>query len=219
MTTLRQMSLDALLDAFSSSAPTPGGGSAAAVSGAIGAALLSMVSGLPKANTTDPAELATLAEARLKLLELKAQLAGLCDRDTAAYDEVVAAYRNPKGTDEEKAARAAAIQDALRGATDVPLETMRACADALVAAKAVAAYGNRSAMSDVATAMQMLAAGLQAALFNVEINIGGLKDAAVAARINDAARAVGDTGTAALEALYQSAGIADLMQAAARRLA
>ncbi len=120
---LAKKSLSDVLDAFSSSDPTPGGGSAAALAGALGASLLAMVAGLPKTRSNTPEERAALDAARAKILELRARLIDLIDRDAAAYDTVVAAYRLPKGTDEEKAARKSAIQAALQLATSVPLET------------------------------------------------------------------------------------------------
>ena len=88
----------------------------------------------------------------------------------------MAAYRLPKATDEEKMARTHAIQSALRGATEVPLETLRACADALEHARVVADYGNRSAESDVGVAIGLLKAAAAGAAANVRINLGGLKD-------------------------------------------
>lgn len=219
MPMLTEMPLSALLEAFSSSAPTPGGGSAAAISGAIGASLFAMVAGLPRSRTDAPEERAALVEVRGRLVALQGRLAALADRDADAYDLVVAAYRRPKTTDTEKSARTVAIQAALGEATAVPIETMRACADGLVAGLTVAEHGNRSAMSDVATAMQLLATGLQAALFNVETNLGGLKDAGVAAAISEDVRGISGRGTAALEALYSAAGVSDLLNAAARRIA
>jgi methenyltetrahydrofolate cyclohydrolase len=91
---------------------------------------------------------------------------------------VMAAYRLPKATDEEKAARTKTIQSALRGATEVPLDTLRACVDALSHAKAVEDFGNASAASDVGVAIGLLRAAAQGAAANVEINLAGLKDEA-----------------------------------------
>jgi formiminotetrahydrofolate cyclodeaminase len=171
-----------LLDAFSSSDPTPGGGSASALAGAVGAALLAMVAGLPKKGATDE-DRAVLGPAREALLALRDELAALVDRDTAAYDHVVAAYRLPKGTDEEKTARAAAIQRALKHAIDTPLAVMRACESAARHGEAVARHGNPSASSDVQVGLELLRAGLRGARFNVEINLGSMKDEAYVAAV------------------------------------
>src|SRR5207247_3358089 len=114
-----------LLAAFSSSDPTPGGGSAAALASAVGASLLMMVAGLPKTRSGSDEDRNELAAARAALTDLRQHLAAAIDADTAAYDQVVAAYRLAKGTDDEKSARRAAIQRALREAIDVPLQLMR----------------------------------------------------------------------------------------------
>jgi formiminotetrahydrofolate cyclodeaminase len=175
---LSTRSLPALLDAFSSSDPTPGGGSAAALMGAIGASLLAMVAGLPKTKTGAPEEREALDSARAALLQHRAALVSLIDRDAAAYDLVVAAYRRPKATDAEKAARSAAIQDAMRVATETPLDTWRECTAAIEAATPVIAFANPNAVSDVAVGMQALQTGRQGAAINIEINIGSLTDQA-----------------------------------------
>src|SRR5262245_35190250 len=128
-----------LLAAFRSSEPTPGGGSAAALGGAIGAALLAMVAGLPKPRIQTPAEQNQLADACSRCASISDRLAALMDRDSAAYDEVVAAFRLPKASDDEKAERSVRIQEALRAATEAPLDVMRACVEAIHLAETVAA--------------------------------------------------------------------------------
>ncbi|MEZ5319985.1 MAG: cyclodeaminase/cyclohydrolase family protein [Vicinamibacterales bacterium] len=203
MNTLSTTSLPDLLDAFSSPDPTPGGGSAAALMGAIGASLLAMVAGLPKTKSGTPGEREALDAARARLIELRATLSDLIDRDAAAYDLVVAAFRKPKGTDEEKAARSKAIQDAMRVATEVPIETVEACAAAREAAAAVAESGNPSAVSDVAVGLQALMTAITGALFNVEINIGSLKDAALVESLNGRLAAAGDRMTEANARLFR----------------
>ena len=141
-----------LLTAFSSPDPTPGGGSAAALASAVGASLLTMVTGLPKTRTGSDDDRAALASAASALTGIRQRLTEAIDADTAAYDQVVAAYRLPKASTEEQAARKAAIQQALRAATDVPLDVMRLSAAALEQAKIVAAHGHRAAASDVGVA-------------------------------------------------------------------
>ena len=114
-----------LLTKFSSSDPTPGGGSAAALASAIGAALLTMVAGLPKTRSGSDEDRQALAAAIGSLTETRHQLSEAIDADRVAYDRVVAAYKLARSTDEEKSVRKAAIQRALRGAIDVPLQVMR----------------------------------------------------------------------------------------------
>ena len=173
-----------LLAAFASSDPTPGGGSASAIASAIGASLLVMVSGLPKTRSGSDEDRAALAAAAPALTGVQQRLTEAVDLDTTAYDRVVAAYKLPKATLSEQDARQAAIQHALRGATDVPLGVMRLSSLALEQARTVAAHGRRAAASDVGVAVALLGAGLHGARLNVEINLGSLTDTAYA----DAAR-------------------------------
>jgi len=174
-----------LLEAISAADPTPGGGSAAALVGAAGASLLVMVTGMPKSRTNAIAEREALDSAHTELLRLRDELAALVDRDAAAYDLVVAAFRKPKGTDAEKLERKAAIQDATRVATEVPLESIRACVQAMQEGRAAAAYGNPSAASDVKVGYRLLLAAAEGALDNVEINLGGLTDTGLQTAIRD----------------------------------
>ena len=175
---LVKKSLEDLLASFASPDPTPGGGSASAVAGALGAALLTMVAALPKTRTGSDEDRAALRTAAAALQEMQQQLTRAVDADTSAYDAVVAAYKQPKATDADLASRKAAIQRALRAATDVPLGVMRLSAAALEQASIVAAHGHHAAGSDVGVAVALLSAGLTGARLNVEINLGGLSDAA-----------------------------------------
>ena len=165
-----------LLRAFRSREPTPGGGSASALSGAVGASLLAMVAGLPKPRGHDEEGARRLTAAGTRAADLGDQLAALIDRDSEAYDRVVAAFRLPKGSEEESRARAARIQEALRFATEAPLEVMRACNEALQLAAIVAALGNRNASSDVQVAVELLRAGLRGAKLNVDVNLASITD-------------------------------------------
>jgi methenyltetrahydrofolate cyclohydrolase len=181
--TLTAGSVSSLLAAFRSSNPTPGGGSASALAGAIGASLLTMVAGLAKPRTSSDEELAQLHNAGAKCAGIAARLETLVDADTDAYDLVVDAYRLPKATDGEKTARTERIQAALKAATDVPLEVMRQCAAALAESSAIARLGNQNAVSDVNVGIAMLRAGLSGARENVETNVGSIKDADYIARV------------------------------------
>lgn len=178
MTRFADTTVAQLLAALASPDPTPGGGTAAAIAGAIGASLLVMVTGLAKSRNNLDDEKAALATARTAIEPMASRLMQLADADTQAFNAVMAAYRLPKATDDDKAARSSAIQAALRGATEVPLETLRACGDALAHARAVADYGNQSAASDVGVAIGLLKAAAEGAAANVRINLAGLKDEA-----------------------------------------
>ena len=175
---LTDKSVTELLAAFQSSDPTPGGGSASALAGAVGASLLAMVAGLPKSRAASEEDIERLAAAGARCGELAAHLADLVDRDSESYELVVSAYRKPKGTDEEKAARSAAIQDAMRAAIAAPLDVMRSCAAAIEQGVVVAGMGNTNAASDVQVALELLGAGLRGAKQNVDINLGSVKDPA-----------------------------------------
>jgi methenyltetrahydrofolate cyclohydrolase len=165
-----------LLDAFASSDPTPGGGSASALASSVGASLLVMVAGLPKTRSNSDDDRAALQGATVTLTGLRQQLTEAIDADTAAYDQVVAAYKRPKATDEEKRLRKEAIQRALRTATDVPLGVMRLSVEALAQAVTVAAHGHPGAASDVGVATALLRAGREGARLNVEINLGSIDE-------------------------------------------
>lgn len=169
-----------LLDAFASSDPTPGGGSASALAGAVGCSLLLMVAHMPKSKTGPEADRVPLDGVIHRVGPLASELRALVDRDTAAYEQVVAAYRMPKNTDAEKASRRDAIQRAMRAAIEAPLAVMRACRAALDDARIVKEHGNPNAASDVTVATELLRAGLNGARANVEINLGSINDATYA---------------------------------------
>lgn len=183
----REMALADLLDAFASSDAVPGGGSAAALAGALGASLLLMVARMSKTKSGAPEETADLAEAAGRLQSLRDRLLELVDEDSDAYRRVRTALRLPRSTDTENAARTTAVDDAMRAATETPLDTMRACQQALCGAVVVAANGNRNASSDVGVGIELLAAALRGARMNVDINLAALTDAAYISRVREEA--------------------------------
>jgi glutamate formiminotransferase/formiminotetrahydrofolate cyclodeaminase len=168
--------VEAFADALASSDPTPGGGSAAAAVGAFGAALIGMVArltigrkGFEAVETRMATTAATADVERAALLEL-------ATRDAAAYDAVMAAFKLPKETDEEKATRKQAIRDATVGAADVPLEVAERTAALIPLAREVTADGNPNAASDGYSAGHLLHAAFRAAWANVQINLAGLAE-------------------------------------------
>jgi formiminotetrahydrofolate cyclodeaminase len=185
MPRLSDLTLVDLLAAFRASQPTPGGGSAAALAGAVGASLLAMVGGLPKSHAKTEEDIERLAASQAQAARLSDRLSVLVDRDSEAYDMVVAAYALPKATEEEKRARSAQVQLALRGATDAPLDVMRACADAIEQGVVIAELGNRNAASDLQVGLELLLAAQRGARLNVEVNLGMLKDAAYVAAVGE----------------------------------
>jgi formiminotetrahydrofolate cyclodeaminase len=203
-----EMALADLVDAFSSTDAVPGGGSAAALAGAVGASLLLMVAGIPKTKTGAPEETADLAEAEARLRPLRDSLLELVDQDSEAYMHVVTALKLPKGSDAEKSQRQEAIETATRVATEVPLDTMRACQQALRGALTVAANGNRNAASDVGVAIELLLAALRGAGMNVEINLAGMSDTEYVARIRTEAGQLGDDARTDADAGKKLLGLA-----------
>lgn len=164
------------LDALASADPTPGGGTAAAIVAATGTALLTMVASLPKTRNKTEEEAAALAAVRTALASVRERLLALADVDADAFNLVMAAYRLPKATDAEKSARKDAIQKGLRAATEAPLDTLRAAAQAVSHAGPVAAYGNLAAVSDVRVALELLEAAAAGAAANVEVNLASIDD-------------------------------------------
>jgi formiminotetrahydrofolate cyclodeaminase len=167
-----------LIDAFASSSPAPGGGSAAALASAVGTALLCMVAALPKTRTGADDERAALDAVRPQLEKLRAGLQHAIDADTRAYEEVIAAYRLPKTSAAEQDARRAAIGRAMQAATEAPRITVRLSLEALEHAVTIAAHGHRAAWSDLGVGVRLLEAGAAGASMNVAANLGSLKDAA-----------------------------------------
>jgi glutamate formiminotransferase/formiminotetrahydrofolate cyclodeaminase len=176
MPSFSDLSISAFLDRLASPEPTPGGGTAAAVAGGMAAALLMMVAGLKKTRTDAEGERVELNEARAALASVRHRIMVLADQDTEAYDSVIAAYRLPKSTDEEKTARKQAIQRGMRAATDTPLETLRTTADAMRHACTIAQHAHSAAASDVRVALELLEAAAAGAAANVQTNLPALED-------------------------------------------
>jgi formiminotetrahydrofolate cyclodeaminase len=177
VTGLLGLSAAQLLDSFASSDPTPGGGSAAALAGATGAALVLMVTGMQRTRTGAPEERARLDAAQGWAREAGSRLRHLVDEDSRSYDAVVAAYKLPKGSDAEQAVRKEAVERAMALATEVPVQTAEACLVVLKAALEAAEHGNPNALSDARTAGALAWAGLLGAAENVRINAPSLGEA------------------------------------------
>lgn len=164
------------LTELASSAPAPGGGSVAALSGALGAALVSMVCNL----TVGKKKYADVEKDIKALLEnsegLRHKLADLLQADVQAYTAVSQAMKMPRATDEEKAARAEVMQQALKKATEVPLQIAEACVEVIALCQPAAEKGNKNAVSDAGVAILMAEAGLRSAALNILINLGWIED-------------------------------------------
>ncbi len=168
--------VDDWLGALAADTPTPGGGSAAALLVATGAALVEMVCGLTLWNEKFRDVEPLMAQSREKARGLRATAAALRLEDIGAYDAVIAAYRLPKGTTEETEARATAVQEALRGATEVPLRSVVAGVEVLDLAASIVESVNPNAISDVGAGALAARAGAEASALNVRINLLSIKD-------------------------------------------
>ena len=168
--------LNAFLEELASSSPAPGGGSVAALAGALGAALTCMVCNL----TIGKKKYAAVETEMKKILaqagDLRERFATLIDTDTAAFNKVMEAFGLPKETEPQKALRAAAVREATKEATLVPLQVMKHCIDALALARLVAEGGNVNSISDAGVAALMLHAAVESAGLNVQINLNELSD-------------------------------------------
>ncbi len=169
-------SIATFLDDLASERPTPGGGGAAALCGAIGAALVSMVANLTLGKKNYEAVWADLEAVKARAESLRAELTGAIEEDVDAFNAVMGAYGLPRATEEEKAARAAAIQTALKDATLAPLRAVRACFEVIRLSAAVAEKGNLNVISDAGVAALAANAGLRSAALNVFINAKAIKD-------------------------------------------
>lgn len=175
---LTDLTLTGFAAELASESPAPGGGSVAAAAGSMAAGLVAMVCKLSIGKAGLEEREAVLRDSLAAADKLRAGLLVAVDRDTDAYLGVVDAFRMPKETDENKAARAAQIQVAIRTAADVPLATAGSCLKVLRLAETVVAGFNTAAASDLGVALQMAASGVAGGVLNVEINVPSLKDEA-----------------------------------------
>ncbi len=165
---LTDLKVTEFVDRLAARTPTPGGGSAGALSGAMGASLGLMALRFSKLEESAPFE--------RKLEELKSKLLHLVDEDTRAYDQVSAAFKLPKNTDAEKQARSEAVQKATRTAAEVPLGGMRLVEEGLTVIKAFASACNKNLISDLASAVLLFHSASLMMGHNVTINVKSLKE-------------------------------------------
>jgi formiminotetrahydrofolate cyclodeaminase len=193
------------LDQLASSAPAPGGGAAAALAGALGAALVAMT-----ANLTVGRERFKSIEPQARALQVEAdglrgQLEAYVGLDVAAFAEVSAAYRLPRSTDAERASRDQAIQQALAGAAEVPLGTARVCRRALDICQTAAPLLNPAVVSDVMVGATLAYGALESAAINVEVNLAGMTDGTTRTKLASDLSAVRDGASAQLDEILAAA--------------
>ncbi|MFN5744778.1 MAG: methenyltetrahydrofolate cyclohydrolase [Methylococcaceae bacterium] len=173
---IKDQSVEQFLDELASKSATPGGGSAAAIMGAMAGALVSMVCNLTIGKKNHEAVEDEMAQTLLRAEALREQLLDMVRADVAAFDAVMAGYGMPKQTDDEKWVRSTVIQEALKAATDVPLNCAQTCAEVIELSGIVAAKGNRNVVSDAGVAVMAAYAALRSAALNVHVNVRVIKD-------------------------------------------
>lgn len=180
---------------------TPGGGSVSAYAGALSASLFEMAVRISYRNIEEN------IQKYMDVLEpLRLEAMALVDEDSRAFGEVMAAYALPRSTDEEKDFRRGRIQEALRKATGVPLETARCCSALMKMAAEIGAVCKESCVSDAASAFHLAEAGFKGALYNVAINLSSIKDGAFVEEMGAAVKDMEEwyeSSHASIEALYR----------------
>ncbi len=179
---LAELTVEGFTNELASESPAPGGGSVAALAACLGASLTSMVASLTVGKEKHRENWTAMEKTREEANHLRSRLLELMEEDTRAFNAFMAALRMPKDTDEQKADRSRAIQQATREAIDVPLETLKRCSDVVRLAAEACEKGNPNAVTDAGTAAALARAAAVSAAYNVRINLAGLKDEAAAAK-------------------------------------
>ena len=204
MTEIKDKSIQTFLDELASKSATPGGGSAAALMGAQGAALVSMVCRLTIGKPKFAEVEVEMQDVLNKAEALRSQLTDLIKSDIDVFDRLMSKYALPKESDEEKALRSDAIQEILKVATDVPLQCAYACVEVIQLSKIAAEKGNPGVVSDAGAATMAAYGGLKSSALNVYINAGSLKDRVYAeAKLAELERATKDIDKV-VDGIYQA---------------
>jgi formiminotetrahydrofolate cyclodeaminase len=204
---MMENSIDGFLDDLASGHPTPGGGSAAAIMGAMGAALVSMVCNVSFGKKGCEAAEPELKNMLVRSEELRRRLAAMVAEDIAAFDSLMAAYKLAKSSDEERSRRAETIQTCLERATEVPLECARACSQVVEMARRAADLGYKHVISDVGVGVAAADAALRSAALNVFINAPSLRDRRFAASAIEEVERLARTAAVDSEATYAAVRI------------
>jgi len=199
---ITQTTLDEFLNTLASGAPTPGGGSAAAVIGAMGAGLISMVCNVTLGKKGLEAAAAEMRAVCSESEKLRLRLTAMVAEDIAAFDGLMNAYRMPKASEADKAQRSAAIQKSLIGATKTPLDCARACAQIIEISRRAAQHGYAGVISDAGVGVLAAQTALRSAALNVRINAPLLEDRAFAAAAVDELEELLEFGGRESEAVF-----------------
>jgi formiminotetrahydrofolate cyclodeaminase len=199
---MRENSIDQFLDDLANGNPTPGGGSAAAIMGAMGAALVSMVCNVSFGKKGCEAAEPELRNMLVRSEELRRHLTAMVAEDIAAFDSLMAAYKLAKSSDEEKSRRAETIQACLERATEVPLQCARACFQVVEMARRAADLGYKHVVSDIGVGVAAADSALRSAALNVFVNAPSLKDRRFASSAIEEVERLARTSAADSEATY-----------------
>ncbi len=200
---LVEMQVSQFVDVLASDAPAPGGGSAAALDGALGIALTNMVAELTIGKTKYQEFEPLAIEIKAKATALKNDFIIAIDKDTEAFNNISAVFGMPKDTDQQKAERKAAMQAALKICTESPYQIMELCLSALQLTKEAIGKTNTSASSDLGVAALNLKAAVQGAWLNVLINIGGINDQEFVKKYQDLGQKTLAEATATADYIYE----------------
>ncbi len=202
------LNVEQFLEALASKEPVPGGGSGAALAGALGAALVSMVCNLTIGKKGYESVQEEMEAILVQSERIRIELPRLLEADTQAYSQVMAAYRLPRASDEEKQARNEAIQQRLKEAAEVPLRIAEQCGQIVALALPAAQMGNKWAVSDAGVGALLGEAALRSALLNVHINLASIHDAGYVAAMRQQAEALvakaAETKTQVMETVNKS---------------
>jgi len=199
---LSKTTISEFINVLGSEAPVPGGGSASALSGAIGVSLIAMVANLTigRQKYSECEELNQFALQESS--KLCAELIALIDKDAQAYSKVAEAYKLPRGTAKEKTARNAAIAETTLGATETPFEIMQAALKALYLCKSLIGKSNENAASDLGVSALNLLSCINGAWLNVLINLSGLESAKTAEYFKTKGQEIVDTAKKEADYIY-----------------
>jgi formiminotetrahydrofolate cyclodeaminase len=189
-----QLTLDEFLNRLASGTPTPGGGTTAALAGALGASLVSMVAGLTIGKKGYESAQAELVAIRDQSDRIRGTLTDLMDEDSESYERVIDAMRLPRGTEAERSLREEVMQEALEQASLIPYQVAVQCNQVLGLARLVADRGNKSAASDAGVGALLADAGIRAAVLNIEINLKAVRDEAFVIGMREKVSALGVEG-------------------------
>jgi formiminotetrahydrofolate cyclodeaminase len=199
---VKDSTVDEFLAQVAAPTATPGGGSVSALAGALSVALSRMVAGLARGKKGYESAEGELTELEARGKTIQARLEALVEEDAQAYEAVLAAMRLPKGSEQEKQIRVAAVQAAYQKATEAPLETMERCTEALELAEAAVKKGNRSATTDAAVAILLAEAAIRGASLNCAVNLASIRDESfrsqTEARVEDLLKRADEVGHEAM---------------------